>query len=205
MSIHPGSERGSDRVKPTLRQRPCNSGPHVSCSLSSVTYWFDTLAVGNYTSLRHLSIAWELTRKHARALHAINVRKHGGTMSLTGIVRAPLSFSRQYVGAVHRSAIHGLSQIRRELCACHRADQALATSMSITTFWCPTNIEYRQSPKIVHSQTSLLQYLGLLPAPIIDHPFKGAPTTNTKTNTFVLGPITSLSTHNPSINVTRNP
>jgi hypothetical protein len=119
MTIHPGSGRGSDRVKPTLRQRPCNSGPHVSCSLSSVTYWFDTLAAGNCTSLRHLSIAWELTRKHARALPAINVRNHGGTMSLTGIARSTLSFSRQDVGVVHRSAIHGLSQIRRELCACH--------------------------------------------------------------------------------------
>jgi hypothetical protein len=73
----------------------------------------------------------------------------------------------QYMGC-HRSGTH---------CACHRAIQALTTSLGFHVYHClllPTNIGYCQPPKIDHSQpfssSTLGHYLQLLQLAFLQRP-----------------------------------
>lgn len=124
--------------------------------------------------------------------HAINRHSVRSTLVLTSICRCCTSCRNTWavtdpVGAVCLSS-------------CEPSPGQLHVYHCLLVFY-----KYRVPPIPQHLSFPIFlpQYLGSLPASIVDHPFKGAPTTNTKTNTFVPGPVTSLSTQTLSTVVTR--
>ena len=94
------------------------------------------------------------------------------------MVRDPLSLSRQYVSAVLRSAIHGLSQIRHPLCLSSR-DPRPDHHLDILRLSLPPShihIGAARNPRVFPSHPSYSSFLGHYSAtkyhtPILDQSF----------------------------------
>lgn len=94
------------------------------------------------------------------------------------VVRGPLSLSRQYVSAVLRSAIHGLSQIRHPLCLSSR-DPRPDHHLDILRLSLPPShihIGAARNPRVFPSHPSYSSFLGHYSAtkyhtPILDQSF----------------------------------